>query len=273
MQLFNTAAGERVCVGLDMIWLDFMSRRPLPLEDGETTISRQTCLKAPPAPPFWPWRPEPSPTWKFWDVRLLESMVDQGLLPQWLRIIRLSWGVLGRFPRVFLSVLEEVPEDLPFHPRRRRRRSLSEDMIRPFCNPSRMPRLKRHSFGRKPLVALHLPQGCISDVPEIDTFVSEVESKRFFNKESSKVLSGVFMEESPRSSRSTVGMSWTCKTIASSTVSSSWDVWVWSTTWRQPGVGRKSYGLNASCTCLGSPWRQRGVIVKLLGHDDSRHRR
>ena len=42
----------RVCVGLDMIWLNFMSRRPLPLEDGETTISRQTCLMAPPAPPF-----------------------------------------------------------------------------------------------------------------------------------------------------------------------------------------------------------------------------
>ena len=32
--------GMRVCVGLDMIWLDFMSRRPLPLEDGETTISK-----------------------------------------------------------------------------------------------------------------------------------------------------------------------------------------------------------------------------------------
>ena len=31
---------KRVCVGLDMIWLDFMSRRPLPLEDGETTISK-----------------------------------------------------------------------------------------------------------------------------------------------------------------------------------------------------------------------------------------
>jgi len=30
----------RVCVGLDMIWLDFVSRRPLPLEDGETTVSK-----------------------------------------------------------------------------------------------------------------------------------------------------------------------------------------------------------------------------------------
>ena len=32
--------GMRVCVGLDMIWLDFMSRRPSPLENGETTISK-----------------------------------------------------------------------------------------------------------------------------------------------------------------------------------------------------------------------------------------
>ena len=32
--------GMRVCVGLNMIWLDFMSRRPLPLENGETTISK-----------------------------------------------------------------------------------------------------------------------------------------------------------------------------------------------------------------------------------------
>ena len=119
--------------------------------------------------------------------------------------------ILGCFgevsPRFLVGPGRSAGGYLPFHPRRRRRRSLSEDMIRPFCNPSRMPRLKRHSFGRKPLVALHLPQGCISDVPEIDTFVSEVESKRFFNKESSKVLSGVFMDESPRSSRSTVGMS------------------------------------------------------------------
>ena len=32
--------GMRVCAGLNMIWLDFMSRRLLPLEDGETTISK-----------------------------------------------------------------------------------------------------------------------------------------------------------------------------------------------------------------------------------------
>ena len=43
-------------------------------------------------------------------------------------------------------------------------------------------------------------KGCISDVPEFDIFVSEVEAKRLFNKESSQVLSDVLMEESPRSS-------------------------------------------------------------------------
>ena len=42
---FTQQQGMRVCVGLDMIWLDFMSRRPLPLEDGETTISK-LCLIA-----------------------------------------------------------------------------------------------------------------------------------------------------------------------------------------------------------------------------------
>ena len=32
--------GMRVCAGLDMIWLDSMSRRPLWLEDGKATISK-----------------------------------------------------------------------------------------------------------------------------------------------------------------------------------------------------------------------------------------
>ena len=37
--------GMRVCAGLDMIWLDSMSRRPLSLEDGKATISKlcPTC--------------------------------------------------------------------------------------------------------------------------------------------------------------------------------------------------------------------------------------
>ena len=30
----------RVCVGPDMSWLNFVGRRPFPLEDGEDTISR-----------------------------------------------------------------------------------------------------------------------------------------------------------------------------------------------------------------------------------------
>ena len=38
---FTQQQGMRICVGLDMIWLEFMSRRPLPLEDGETTISKR----------------------------------------------------------------------------------------------------------------------------------------------------------------------------------------------------------------------------------------
>ena len=42
---FTQQQGMRVYVGLDMIWLDFMSWRPLPLEDGETTISK-LCLIA-----------------------------------------------------------------------------------------------------------------------------------------------------------------------------------------------------------------------------------
>ena len=42
---FTQQQGMRVCGGLDTIWLDFMSRRPLPLEDGETTISK-LCLFA-----------------------------------------------------------------------------------------------------------------------------------------------------------------------------------------------------------------------------------
>jgi len=34
---FAQQQAVRVCVGPDMIWLDFVSRRPLRLEDGETT--------------------------------------------------------------------------------------------------------------------------------------------------------------------------------------------------------------------------------------------
>ena len=39
--------GMRVCAGLDVIWLDSMSRRPLSLEDGKATISKlcPICLK------------------------------------------------------------------------------------------------------------------------------------------------------------------------------------------------------------------------------------
>ena len=92
---FTQQQGMRVCVGLDMIWLDFMSLRPLSLEDGETTISK-LCLIA---------------------ERLSNSLLNHSV--EAFRQIGVAggktlylWSVFGWFHRVFLSALEAVPEDI-----------------------------------------------------------------------------------------------------------------------------------------------------------------
>ena len=193
MQLFYTAAGERVSVGLDVIWLDLMSRRPLPLEDGETTISRLCLIAERLTNPLHnhsveAFRQIDDLMESVTDGKTLYLIVDlkcEADLPEGASCAAIltaaravsNLDVLGRassrqhgrpasiaavianypfilgcfgkvFPRFLVGPVSSAGGYLPLHPRERRRRSLSEDMIHPFCNPSRKPRLKRHSLGR-----------------------------------------------------------------------------------------------------------------------------
>ena len=89
-------------------------------------------------------------------------------------------------------------------------------------------------------------------MPEIDTFVSEVEAKRFFNKESSQVLS-VNILNLHNSSLVNSFFKLRCLSLE----------YDWTPAWRGSQVLRSPrhiLGLNASSACLGSPWRERDTL-------------
>ena len=110
-------------------------------------------------------------------------------------------------------------------------------------------------------------KGCISDEPEFDTFVSEVEAKRLFNKEK---LPGAFGCLYRGESEVVEIDGWNVLNLHNNSFVNSFfklrclgREFDWTPAWRGSQVFRSPrhyLGLSASSACLGSPWRQRDTL-------------
>ena len=115
-------------------------------------------------------------------------------------------------------------------------------------------------------------KGCISDVPEFDTFVSEVEAKRLFNKESSRCFRVSLWR---RHSEVVEIDGWNVSNLHNNSLVNSFFklrclglVYDWRPAWRGSQVFRSPrhyLGLSASSATLGAHGDSATPVVAVIG--------